>query len=393
MTHRLIKNGELVLYGPVGFRSFFDEDNGFTDAEVISALADIDGDVVVRLNSGGGIAFAGIAIFNALQARESKVTIHVDAIAASAASIIAMAGDDIIMRTGAMMMIHDASGITFGTARDHEKQAEVLNKLDGELARVYARRTGKTAAAVRQLMDDETWLDGPEAVKEGFATSTDDEATDEPSAFEYRIYAHAPDRFMQKSRAQDFTARVTRIPTAAVIDAPATQEKEMELKDLTADALRQSRPDLVTAIEASHDVKPLISAATEAATKAERDRIAAIHAAAFPGQDALVASLIADGKTPGDAAVALNADYKAKGSHLDALQRMDGKVAGVKPAPTAGDAPVSKAEAEMNDDELKAHYEASTDLKAEFGSFAVYSGFVKGSAAGRLRILSRKNAA
>src|SRR4051812_38410199 len=104
MAHRLIRNGDLVLNGPVG-GSFFSE-TGFSDNDVIEALTELEGDITVRINSGGGSAFQGIGIFNALKAHDGKVTVAVDGIAASAASIIAMAGEDIVMREGAMMMIH-----------------------------------------------------------------------------------------------------------------------------------------------------------------------------------------------------------------------------------------------------------------------------------------------
>lgn len=121
MTNRLIKNGELCLYGTVG-GSWWDEEY-FTASEVNGALEEMSGDIVVRLNSGGGSAFQGIAIQNALLRYDGEVTVSVEALAASAASVIAMAGDDVVMQPGSMMMIHDPSSITFGTAEEHERTA------------------------------------------------------------------------------------------------------------------------------------------------------------------------------------------------------------------------------------------------------------------------------
>ena len=122
-----IANDELVMHGAVG-ASFFD-DEGLTAADVRAATADLSGDLTIRLNSGGGDAFEGAAIHAVLSAYEGPKTIIVEGIAASAASLIAMAGDEIGMAEGAMMMIHDPSGITLGTAADHQKQAETLNAL------------------------------------------------------------------------------------------------------------------------------------------------------------------------------------------------------------------------------------------------------------------------
>lgn len=126
---------------------------------------------------------------------------------------------------------------------------------------------------------------------------------------------------------------------------------------------------------------------------AERERILGIQAAAFAGQAELAAQLIADGKTsPGEAALRFNQDHKAKGAaHLGAIEAADKQVSAVRPAPTASADPHhAKAESEMSDDELKAKYAASVDLKAEFPSEGAYLGFVHGSRDGRLRILTGK---
>lgn len=198
MPKNLLVNGEIVLYGPVG-GSWWD-DEGFTAADVLHTLSMLDGDVKVRLNSGGGLAWDGVAIFNALKAHDGRVTIQIDAIAASAASIIAMSGDEIIMRGGALMMIHDASTITWGNAEDLQKTVDMLLKLDGQMAAVYSKRTGLSREECAALMDAETWLTGEEAVEKGFATSTEDAEPAIASIFNYRAYAHAPEHLKAISR-------------------------------------------------------------------------------------------------------------------------------------------------------------------------------------------------
>ncbi|KFC63985.1 ATP-dependent Clp protease proteolytic subunit ClpP [Bosea sp. LC85] len=192
---RLYVDGEILLYGDVG--DPWGWGDGFTPSDVAKALALHGGaDITVRLNSGGGIAFDGVAIYSLLRAHAltgGKVAIVVDGIAASAASLIAMAGDSIEMRAGAMMMIHDASGITWGTAEDHEKSRAMLDKLSGQYARVYADRSGKPEAEVRDLMLAETWFTAEEAVAAGLSTAVLSDAALSTAAFDYRVYAHAPD--------------------------------------------------------------------------------------------------------------------------------------------------------------------------------------------------------
>lgn len=146
---------------------------GVSANAVVRALRDIKGDVTVRINSPGGDAFDGIAIYNALKrhAEKGKVTVEVDGLAASAASIIAMAGDQIIVAKGAMLMIHCAWSFTIGDAGEHEKRASMLSKLDTQIAGVYAARSKKSEAECLELMQDETWMGADEAVELGFADS------------------------------------------------------------------------------------------------------------------------------------------------------------------------------------------------------------------------------
>ncbi len=197
MVSKLIKGNELHLYGAVGGDITWGEDGlestGFTDEQVNSALAEMSGDIVLRLNSAGGIAVQGIAIYNALKTYAGKVTVYIDALAASAASLIAMAGDTIIMRTGSLLMIHDPSTITFGTSGELRKTADVLDEVAAAAAEIYAERSGQTNQRVRALMADETWMRGDLARKLGFADRLDEEAaTMAAPVFKYALFKHAP---------------------------------------------------------------------------------------------------------------------------------------------------------------------------------------------------------
>jgi len=200
MPHKLIVGDELVLYGDVG--DFGDDFDHFTARDVIEALHELGrGDVSVRLNSGGGFVSEGTAIFNALKAHPGEITMYVDGIAASAASVVAMAGDLIVMRPGSLMMIHDPSGITLGTAEAHRETAGVLDKMGNIAASIYAERSGKSTEEIRNLMLAETWLDGQEAIALGFAdeAEADGEAT-AYAVFDYTLYQNTPDHILQSAQ-------------------------------------------------------------------------------------------------------------------------------------------------------------------------------------------------
>jgi ATP-dependent protease ClpP protease subunit len=163
------KAGELLLYGDIG-----PSDWGMIDAKsVAEALAGL-GDVSVinlRIDSAGGGAFDGVAIFNQLRRHPAAVHVSVDGLAASIASVIAMAGDTITMGEGAQMMIHDASSVAFGNAAEMRRTADVLDGISNDIAEIYARRTGRPVAEIRDLMLAETWLSAQAAVDAKLADS------------------------------------------------------------------------------------------------------------------------------------------------------------------------------------------------------------------------------
>lgn len=155
------------VYGFIG--SIWDED-GVTAASFAKELDRIgDGGIDLHLNSGGGSVFDAIAMHAALLNHPSDVIVTVDGVAASAASFLAMAGDEIVIEKPAKMMIHDASGIVLGNKRDMREMADLLEELDGTIAGIYADRTGKPAAHWAAAMEKTTWYSSAEAVKAGLA--------------------------------------------------------------------------------------------------------------------------------------------------------------------------------------------------------------------------------
>ncbi len=124
----------------------------------------------LRLNSPGGSVFDAVAIHNALRRHTGAVTVWIDGIAASAASYVAMAGDEIVMPANAFLMIHDPSGLVAGTAGDMRAMAEALDRIKTTLVRGYAGRTGRPEDEIAALMSAETWFDAGEALAAGLAT-------------------------------------------------------------------------------------------------------------------------------------------------------------------------------------------------------------------------------
>ena len=149
---------EIGAYG-VSAKSFLAE---------LGALPD-DGPLTLRLNSPGGSVFDAVAIYNALKRHAGPVTVWIDGIAASAASYIAMAGDEVVMPENAFLMIHDPSGLVMGTAEDMRAMAEALDKIKGSLVAGYVAKSGGAEDDIAALMAKETWLDAAEAVELGFA--------------------------------------------------------------------------------------------------------------------------------------------------------------------------------------------------------------------------------
>ena len=148
---------------------------GFTAQRCAAALRSIGkNDVVVNINSPGGDMFEGIAIYNLLREHPAKVTVNVMGLAASAASIIAMAGDDIRMGLGSFLMIHNAWGVVIGNRHDMREAASLFDGFDGALADIYEARTDVERAEIVRLMDAETFMGPSQAVELGFADTVED---------------------------------------------------------------------------------------------------------------------------------------------------------------------------------------------------------------------------
>lgn len=158
----------ISILGVIGDDDF--GDGGVSPRRVAAALRAIgDKDVVVNINSPGGSFFDGVSIYNYLREHKAKVTVRVLGQAASAASVIAMAGDEIQIGQASFLMVHNAWTIAIGNRHDMSSLVGTLESFDASMAKVYASRSGVSVADVSKMMDDETYISGESAVEMGFA--------------------------------------------------------------------------------------------------------------------------------------------------------------------------------------------------------------------------------
>lgn len=174
-------DGEAEWFGGISPRQFMD------------ALSSTSGAVTLRINSPGGSVFGAQAIVAAMREHGQPITARVDSLAASAASVIAVEAAALEMAPGSMLMIHKAWGMTIGNADDMLGAATLLEKIDGQIAEAYARKSGKDADEYRALMAAETWFTAAEAVTAGLADRVIEQNTQRPAnRWDLSAYAKAP---------------------------------------------------------------------------------------------------------------------------------------------------------------------------------------------------------
>lgn len=215
--YRFIAKGEsatIFIYGIVDSMAGFFGD-GVTakmiseDLKKAGKVSSID----VRINSPGGDVFEGRAIYTLLRNHGARIVVHVDAEASSIASLIAMAGDEIRMAEGSLMMIHCAWTCYCGNSTEMRKQADLLDTVDQTLIDTYAKRTKQDAKKIKKWMEDETWMTAEEAVKLGFADIVADPVKVAALAFDRaKLGVHNIPKQLQPNRAKanELLARIGR---------------------------------------------------------------------------------------------------------------------------------------------------------------------------------------
>lgn len=289
-------SGEILLYGPIASsRSWFNDT--VTPQEFARDLESLNGkDVTVRINSGGGDVFAAHAIHNQLVAYKGRVTVIIDGLAASAATIVAMAGQKIIMPSNSMMMIHNpAIGMDdYYTAEDLQKYVEALTAIKGSIVAAYKKRCKLSSEELEILMDAETWMGAQECLDKGFADEIN-------GSIETVLNGNT---LIINSAKYDLTAYKN---AASIKSCINEKEKNMSRLEEILDSLGLKIVDSPkaknTTVQVATPVSPQPtdnSAAIEAAVAAERQRIVDLEAL-DSGDNAAVKAIInqakADGKT------------------------------------------------------------------------------------------------
>ena len=179
MTERVLE-----LYGTIAEESWFDDD--ITPQQFKDELFSGDGDVTIWINSPGGDCIAASQIYSMLMDYKGRITVKIDGIAASAASVIAMAGTTVLMAPTALMMIHNPMTMAFGDHEDMKKAIEMLDEVKESIINAYEIKTNMSRAKISHLMDSETWMNANKAIELGFA---DDMLTDEKKSADVDAFA------------------------------------------------------------------------------------------------------------------------------------------------------------------------------------------------------------
>lgn len=320
------------------------DDDGVDSAACIAELNQhLDAKTVcARINSVGGSVFGGVAMYNALQSHPGEVTCYVEGLAASAASLVAMAGK-CVMGRGAMMMIHPPSTIAMGNAEELRKTADTLDKVQDAIASIYTARTGKSVDEINGLLDAETWMTAEEAVAAGFADSVGDDADEDGDegedapemAAEGKAIIWAGVEFPTASLPQQIIAmakspkppQATVTTDSAVVEPPAPTPAPVlavvpppePQSPITRSELQLRSPDLLNA---------LLDEGRAAGVAEERARLKAIDDLGVKGcADLVMAAKY--GEKPCDAPALAMAVVKAgqvAGSDLLAIRRQESQI-------------------------------------------------------------------
>jgi len=293
---------EISIYDEIGF-------GGVTAKDFLAEVKRYKGQHIhLRINSVGGSVIEGAAIYNSLRRHKGGLTVHVDGLAASMASVIAMAGEEVYIADNAMLMIHNPWSMTMGDANDLRKEADILDKLKNTLVNAYARKTGMETEDIAAMMDEETWLNSTQAVAMGFADEIEDgieaAASVTPASARARF-----DNFSNSMRkTKTIKAEEAAAEVVAPVEAPVIDEVAVDISEEVMTAELQAKVDALQAdldaknaaeaaqVQASEDIAKEIEA-----LKAEVDRLTAESA----GKDDEIAALAAASKSAGEQAAAI----------------------------------------------------------------------------------------
>lgn len=194
---------EILIYDVIGF-PFVEAKQFIKDLNAIKAKT-----ITVRLNSPGGDVFDGVAVYNALKSHPAKIITRIEGLAASIASVIALAGDEVHAYANTMYMIHDPWVMAVGNQEDLRSIADVLEKIGGQLADIYTGKTGLEADTIKEMMHTESWMTAQEGKDLGFVDKVlDGEGKTAKAKYDLKnIYSNVPEDLSFEAQLKTFTAR------------------------------------------------------------------------------------------------------------------------------------------------------------------------------------------
>jgi ATP-dependent Clp protease protease subunit len=335
------ESAELFLYGVISEETWWgDEVTPKQFLADLAALGDVK-EITVRINSPGGDVFAGVAIYNSLRNHPATIRVYVDGWAASAASLVAMAGETIVMPRTAMMVIHNPAAMVCGDYRDLAGYAEALLKIRDVCALAYVERTGLDVARVNSLMDAETWMNGSEAVELGFADEVDEQK---------RVTASLKAGLLVVNGLGFGLDRFKMIPAAMV----AGGEEVIGLA-VRANGEGPVEPGVSGQGDPETTAEPVEPGVLESAVApvasgevlAERGRIAAIQAMARAGAEGIISRAIASGAEPGAVAMEILGSEQVQNLGTLAARAADAPRVAGGAAPVAGDAKAAESKSRV----------------------------------------------
>lgn len=357
------KSAKINIHEQIG-KSYW-SDGGVGARQFVKDLDALHVDEIqLHINSPGGNVFEGNTIYNALRQHPAKIVVTIDGIAASIASVIAMAGDRVIMPENAMMMIHDPFDLVVGNSSAMRKRADALDKIKTSIVSAYMTRATEEQSSIEQMMTDETWLTADEAVQIGLADEVmaGDTGAAQNCAFGMMSqFRHVPAQILAMSGTNQ-----------------EIEEKEEPAMGLSLEQVKTDYPDIAGA---------LIEEGRKEGAKAEMERIKSVRAQSLPGHEALIESMIDDGATTGEQAAirVLNAERQLRASAITNLA-MDAETVPNVPVTSPPPMEAQAVDDLTTEDGMMAAWNRDRELREEFsGNYEIYKAYERNKHLAKVR--------
>ena len=349
---------EIMIYSQIVSQKYRPEDPQVTaldfDKMIKDAKAKGAKKLHMRINSPGGSVYQAVAMRAMLiSSGFEEITASIEGLCASAATLlVCIPGLKSTIAEGSSFMIHNPSGMVWGTAKNLRHEAEVLEKIEKDCHGIYASQTGKSEDEIKDMMDKETWLTAKEAVKAGFCDKLLEGVqaaacvTEEQMAAMQTLYQHAPEMAVEQPEPTPTVSNTDEVSTAAPVTENNKNPKEepnMDLKSATMEQLRQENPDLLNE-----------------AIMAERQRVQDIDDLTLPGYEQMAAEAKRNGTSAMEFQKSIVKAQREKGGAYMAARQQETKPATQVPGSEPGDAKTAE-------EEMKAFVSEMTGYAKELG--------------------------